>query len=102
MRPSFTRLKLDEMKGPSDEERAEFRKKVNEMIAARIDMFTTNAPKYAESLATFRAALEKSGFSKEESMQIVLKVAERPRMRPFFGGHRRHWHKHDETAAGQS
>ena len=79
-------------KAPSEEERAELRKRMNEMIAARIDMFAANAGKYAEVLGAFRAALQKSGFSAEESMQIVLKVAEQPGRRPMFaGGHVGHW-----------
>lgn len=61
---------------------------------ARLEMFGANAPKYAEVLGTFRAALVKSGFSEEESMQIVLKVLEQPARRPMlmgaFGGH---WRK---------
>lgn len=58
---------------------------MTEMVAARIDMFKTNSAKYAEALGAFRTALQKSGFSAEESMQIVLKVAEWPGgMRPFF------------------
>lgn len=80
---------------PTDEERAEFRKRMNEMIAARLDMFAANAPKYADALGTFRRALERSGFSAEESMQIVLKVAEQRGPRPFFGMHGGHgpWRK---------
>ncbi len=65
---------------------------MNEMTAARLDMFVANAPKYAEALGTFRAALQKSGFSPEESMQIILKVADLPGARPFWG--RRHGHSH--------
>jgi hypothetical protein len=81
--------------GPSEEDRARFRKMMNEMIAARLEMFSANAPKYAEALGTFRTALQKSGFSPEESMQIILKVAELPGSRPFFGRrHGGHWHKH--------
>ena len=80
---------------PTAEERAEFRKLLNERIASRLDMFETNAPKYAKALGTFREALKKSGFSDDESMQIILRVAELPGGRPGFGGlhgHRR-WHK---------
>jgi hypothetical protein len=80
-------------KMPSEEERAEFRKRMNEMIAARMEMFASNAGRYAEVLGAFRAALQKSGFSAEESMQIVLKVAEQPGRRPAFaGGFGGHWH----------
>lgn len=75
-------------KKPTDEERAEFRKRMNEMIAARLDMLAANTDKYAEVLGAFRKALEKSGFSAEESMQIVLKVAEQPGRRPMYAG----WH----------
>jgi hypothetical protein len=89
---------------PSDEDRAQFRKFINEMISARLEMFEENAPKFAEALGTFRAALQKNGFSPEESMQIILKVAELPGMggRPFFGGggrggkHWRHLHAQHE------
>jgi len=81
-------------KMPSEEERAEFRKRMNEMIAARMEMFASNAGRYAEVLGAFRAALQKSGFSAEESMQIVLKVAEQPGRRPMFaGGHGGYWHR---------
>ena len=67
---------------------------MTEMISARIDMFKANSVKYAEALGDFRAALEKAGFSKEESMQIILKVAEQPGRRPFFpGGRFANWHK---------
>ena len=79
---------------PSEEERAEFGKRMNEMIAARMEMFASNAGRYAEVLGAFRAALQRSGFSAEESMQIVLKVAEQPGGRPMFaGGHRGPWHE---------
>jgi hypothetical protein len=80
------------MRPPSDEERAHFMQMMNEMTKARLEMFGSNAAKYAEVLGTFRAALQKSGFSAEESMQIVLKVAEQPGGRPFFG--RGRWGKH--------
>ena len=79
-------------KMPTDEERAQFRKAFAEMVSARIDMFKANSSKYADALATFRTTLEKSGFSKEESMQIILKVLEQQRGRPFFhGGPRGRW-----------
>ncbi len=79
------------MRPPTEEERAQFMKMLNEMTKARLEMFGANAAKYAEVLGTFRAALQQSGFSAEESMQIVLKVAEQPGGRPFFGGRR--WNK---------
>ena len=67
---------------------------MNEMMTARLEMFAANAPKYAKALGTFRDALVKSGFSAEESMQIVLKVVELPGGRPGFPGRfHRHWHK---------
>lgn len=83
---------------PSKEELAEFRKTMNDMAIARLEMFGANVTKYAEVLGKFRVALEKSGFSEEESMQIVLKVIEQRRSvflrRPMFaGGHGGHWHK---------
>jgi hypothetical protein len=79
---------------PSEEERAQFRKTMNEMITARLDMFAANASRYAEVLGAFREALQKSGFSPEESMQIILKVAEQPGRRPMFmGGHRGPWRR---------
>jgi hypothetical protein len=77
-------------KVPSREELAEFRKAMEEAAMARLDFFRANAAKYAEVLGTFRVALEKSGFSEEESMEIVLRVVEQPGRRPMFGkGHRR-------------
>jgi hypothetical protein len=80
---------------PSEEERAEFRKRMNEMIVWRMNMFEANAARYAEVLGAFRAALQKSGFSAEESMQIILKVAEQPGRRPMFaGGFGGHLHDH--------
>lgn len=86
------------MKAPTDEERTQFRKMMAEMASARIDMFKSNAPKYADALGTFRASLEKSGFSAEEAMQIVLKVVELPRGRPFFpGGHFKRWHERADS-----
>jgi hypothetical protein len=71
-------------KKPTNEERAEFMKRMTEMNAARLDMFAASADKYAEVLGAFRKALEKSGFSAEESMQIVLKYAEQTGRRPMF------------------
>lgn len=82
-------------KGPSEEDRAEFRKRMNEMIVARINMFAANAGRYADALGAFRASLLNAGFSAEESMQIVLRVAEQPGRRPMFGGGwRGPWHEH--------
>ena len=75
-------------KSPTDDERAQFRKAMNDMIKARLEMFADNGPRYAEVLGEFRAALEKSGFTKDEAMQIVLKVAEQPGRRPMFAGGR--------------
>jgi len=80
-------------KVPSDEELAEFGKVMSEMATARLDLFRANASRYAEALGTFRAALKKSGFSDDESMQIVLKVVEQPRRPMFWGGHGGPWHK---------
>lgn len=81
-------------KPPTDEERAQFRKAMSDMIAARMEMFAANSARYAEVLGEFRAALEKAGFSAEESMQIVLKVAEQPGGRPMMGrGFGGHWRK---------
>lgn len=82
-------------KVPTDEDRAEFRKRMEQMIEARIDMFSEVSGKYAEALGAFRASLQKSGFSADESMQIILKVAEMPGRRPMFGGWRmgEHWGK---------
>ena len=57
---------------------------MTEMIAARLDMFAANADKYAEVLGAFRKALEKSGFSAEKSMQIVLKFAEQTGRQPMY------------------
>lgn len=76
---------------PSKEQLAEFTKTMNEMTTARLEMFGANAAKYAEVLGSFRAALEKSGFSSEESMQIILKVAEQPDRRPILAGQHGHW-----------
>ena len=79
---------------PTDSERAEFRRLMAEMANARIDMFGATAPKYAKVLGDFRAALLKSGFSDEESMQVVLKILELPGRRPMMGPmFRGHWHK---------
>lgn len=69
---------------------------MNEMITARNEMFAAHAPELARALGTFRDELKKSGFSDEESMQIVLKVAEQQRWRGFWGGRRGHWHKDEE------
>ena len=77
----------------SDEKPEEFGKFMREMATARLDLFRTNAPKYAEALGTLRAALKESGFSDDESMQIVLKVVEQPIRPMFWGGHRGPWHK---------
>lgn len=82
------------MRPPTEEERERILKMMNEMTRARLEMFGANAAKYAEVLGTFRAALQKSGFSADESMQIVLKVAEQPGGRPFLG--RGRWGKHRE------
>jgi len=67
-----------------------------------MDMQTSLAPKYAQFFATFRKELEKAGFSAEDSMQIVLKVAEQQRgPQPFFGGgFRGRWHKEHEEHKG--
>lgn len=73
-------------KTPSEEKRTEFRKRINDIMAARMEMLKANAPRYADVLGTFRASLIESGFSAEESMQIVLKVAEQPSRRPMFAG----------------
>jgi hypothetical protein len=79
---------------PTEDERADFRKALDDMVKARLEMFANNAARYAEALGSFRAALEKAGFDKDEAMQIVLKVAEEPGRRPMFmGGHFAHWHK---------
>jgi len=80
-------------KVPSDERPAEFGKVMSEMATARLDIFRANAAKYAEVLGAFRAALKQSGFSDEESMQIVLKVVEQPRRPMFWGGHGGPWYK---------
>lgn len=63
-------------------------------------MFQANAGKYAEALAAFREALRKSGFSPEESTQILIKPVEHPIGRPFFGG--RHWNKRRPDWPGSS
>lgn len=81
-------------KTPTNEDRAQFRKFMNEAMKARLEMFADNSPRYAEALGDFRAALEKSGFDRAEAMQIVLKVAEQQSLRPMFmGGHFGHWRK---------
>ncbi|HYB76094.1 MAG TPA: hypothetical protein VEC08_03950 [Nitrososphaerales archaeon] len=80
-------------KTPSDERPAEFGKFMSEMATARLDVFRTNATKYAEVLGAFRAALKNSGFSDDESMQIVLKVIEQPRRPMFRGVHGGPWRK---------
>ena len=88
---------MEDRRKPTEEERAQFRAMINEMVKARIELFAANAPQYAQALGTFRAELQKSGFSPEESMQIVLKMAEQPGRRGFWGGRRGgHWHKGDE------
>jgi hypothetical protein len=81
-------------KKPTEDERAEFMKAMDDMTKARLEMFADNAARYAEALGKFRAALEKAGFDKDEAMQIVLKVAEQPGRRPMFmGGYFGHWAK---------
>jgi hypothetical protein len=80
-------------KTPSKEDLGQFKNIMADMATARLDIFSANAVKYAETLGAFRASLEKSGFSDAESMQIVLKLLERPG-RPIFGGGRGgHWRK---------
>jgi hypothetical protein len=77
---------------PTEKERAEFRKLMGEMATARIEMFGATAPKYANVLGEFKAALKKSGFSDEESMQIILRMLELPGRRPMMGpGFHGHW-----------
>ena len=72
---------------PSDEELAGIKRTMKEMSMARIDIFSTNAADYAKALGAFRAALVESGFSREEAMQVVLKVLEQSTRRPrFIGG----------------
>jgi hypothetical protein len=67
---------------------------MNGMTAVRLDVLSANATKYAEALGAIRAALEKSGFSTEESMEIVLKIAEQQGRRPMHAGeHGGNWHK---------
>lgn len=73
---------------PSKEELAEFREAMNEMATVSLDILSANATKYAEALGTFRSALEKAGFSAEESMQIILKITEPQGRRPIFAGGR--------------
>jgi hypothetical protein len=80
-------------KGPTEEERAQFRKMMTEMFGARIETFAKNSARYAEVLGGFRASLIQSGFSAEESMQIVLRVAEQQGGRVFGRGPGGEWHK---------
>jgi hypothetical protein len=80
-------------KAPSDEKLAEYGKVMSEMATARLELFRANAEKYAEALGAFRAALKKSGFSDDESMQIVLKGMEQPRRPMFWGGHGGQWRR---------
>lgn len=79
-------------KSSINEERAQFRKAMQEMTEARVQMFMDNAPRFAQALGVFRAELEEAGFSREESMQIILKMGEFPQGRPMWrgwgGGHR--------------
>lgn len=75
-------------KAPSAEKLAELKRMMNEMETARLETFDANAAKYAEVLGAFRAALQKSGFSAEESMQVVIKVLEQPSRRHVFHGGR--------------
>lgn len=82
-------------KSSLEADRAEFRKAMTEMMEARIQMFIDSAPKFAQALAEFRAELEEVGFTREESMQIILKMGEFPRGRPMWRGGG-HWHKHGE------
>jgi hypothetical protein len=77
---------------PTEKQREEFMKMMNEMMAARFQMLADNATKYAEALGAVRAALVKSGFSREESMQIVLMVAQRQGRGPMFMGGHGPWH----------
>jgi hypothetical protein len=79
---------------PTAEERAQFRRMMTEMVGARIEMFAANSARFAEALGAFRASLIQSGFSAEESLQIILRVAEMPGGGPMFGrGFRGHVHK---------
>jgi hypothetical protein len=81
-------------KAPAEEERARLREAMDNMIKARIEMFADNSERYARALGKFRGALVKSGFNKDEAMQIVLKVAETNAGRPrFMGWHPGHLHK---------
>jgi hypothetical protein len=68
----------------AEERIAKIRRFMSEMQTARIELFASNAPKYAEALGAFRSALRKSGFSDEESTQIVLKAMERRGRRPMW------------------
>ena len=90
-----SRAKQEGWEGPTEEERAHFRKMMNEMTRGRIEMFASNSAKMAEALGAFRASLIQSGFSAEESMQIILRIADTGMGRPMFGrgfGHER-WRK---------
>jgi hypothetical protein len=79
---------------PSKEKLAEFREFMNGMMAVRLDVLSANATRYAETLGAIRAALVKAGFSSDESMQIVLQIAEQRGRRPMHGGERgSHWQK---------
>ncbi|HXY56747.1 MAG TPA: hypothetical protein VEH01_03945 [Nitrososphaerales archaeon] len=66
---------------------------MREMATARLELFRANATKYAAALGAFRASLKESGFSDDESMQIVLKVVEQPGRPMFWGGHGGPWHR---------
>jgi hypothetical protein len=60
---------------PSKEELDEWRRVRIQMAAVGLDVVSAHATKYAEALGALGDALQKSGFSKEESVQIILKVA---------------------------
>jgi hypothetical protein len=77
---------------PSEDKLAEIREFMNGMTEVRLDVLSANAAKYAEALGAVRAALKKAGFSTEESMQIILKIAEQQgrRGRPMHGGEHSH------------
>lgn len=77
---------------PPKERIAEFKDFMNRMTAMRLDVLSANATKYAETLGAVRAALVKSGFSAEESMQLVLQLAE-PRRPMHWRGRSGHWQK---------
>ena len=95
--PPAVRFKGEEpmpRKVPPKEKLEEFKEFMSGMMAMRLDVLGANATKYAEVLGAFRAALEKAGFSSEEAMQIVLKVADQQGRRPMHRGqHDGHWHK---------